>query len=238
MPTSCWQTSDGATERRALDCVSYYSILCCLYWPTQSFRHSRFVILLKSTEIKENDEFGSQVPPGKLGSHTDNSLFIFPSFIIDCGNAFEIMSDNNAWGASGLSNSSPTPYAKNKNNWIIINFSAHNHIEPTLNVSKCAEHRAWAVALLLYVITFGWLVNFGMKLLFSSCMTVLAVITSLAVVRLSPLFAVLDVRTRSRAVLEFAWASTLILAIVILRASVSLTAETRRSFARLRLVIR
>lgn len=42
---------------------------------------------------------------------TDNS-FIFPSFIIGCGNAFEIISDNNCWGASGLSSSSPTPYAE------------------------------------------------------------------------------------------------------------------------------
>lgn len=40
---------------------------------------------------------------------TDNSLFNFPSFIIGCGKAFEIISERSAGFASGLSSSSPTP---------------------------------------------------------------------------------------------------------------------------------
>lgn len=76
-----------------------------------------------------------------------------------------------------------------------------------------------------------------MKLLFSSSVTVLAVVSSLAVIGFAPLLAVLDVGTGRRSVLEFAGTSALVLAIVILGTGVSLPTETRRPLARLRFVV-
>lgn len=77
-----------------------------------------------------------------------------------------------------------------------------------------------------------------MELLFGPSVAVLAVVSSLAVVRLAPFFSVLDIRTGRGAVLELPRTAPFVFAIVILRTSVALAAETWWPLTWLRLIIR
>ena len=90
---------------------------------------------------------------------------------------------------------------------------------------------------LQHVVAFGRLVNFGMELLFGSGVAVGAVVAALAVGGFSPLVAVFHVGTRRRSILERLGTSPAIFVVVILRASVALPTQTRRTTALIRLVV-
>lgn len=65
----------------------------------------------------------------------------------------------------------------------------------TFHMGKCAENASWTVASLLDIVAFGGLIDFRMKLLLGACVTVLAIVTGLAITRFAPLLAVLDIGT-------------------------------------------
>ena len=76
-----------------------------------------------------------------------------------------------------------------------------------------------------------------MELLFGPGVTIGAMIAAFAVGRFSPLVAVFDVGTRRRSVLEGLRTAAPVFVVVVLRASVTLTTQTRRTTALIRLVI-
>lgn len=107
----------------------------------------------------------------------------------------------------------------------------------TFDMRECAKHTTRTIASLLYIIAFGWFVDFWMKLLFGTCVTILTIITGLTIGWFAPFFAVLDIRTRCRPIFEFPRTPSFVFAIVILRTSIALPAQTRRTLARLSFVI-
>lgn len=125
-----------------------------------------------------------------------------------------------------------------------------------LDVGKGAEGPARTVAGVLNVVTFGWLVDFGMKLLLGARMAVLTGIAGFTTDRVTPFITRLDVRTWSRPlkrsymrkliwiwieirvpVFVFLGTAPLVLVIVELRAGIALTTQPWWLFAWLRLVI-
>lgn len=100
-----------------------------------------------------------------------------------------------------------------------------------------AKDSAWTIAGLLHVVAFGGFVDLGMELLFRPCVTIRARVSLLAVPRLAPFLAVFHIWTWCRSIFVFPWTAPLILAVVILWTGVALSAQPRRSFARLGLVV-
>jgi hypothetical protein len=111
----------------------------------------------------------------------------------------------------------------------------------TFDVCESAEHSPGTIARLLYIVTFGALVYFRMKLLFCSSVTIGTHITCITIARFSPFLAVFYIRTRRRSgncnlvflasvswsnppIFEFPRASSFIFAVVILWAGVALPA--------------
>lgn len=103
---------------------------------------------------------------------------------------------------------------------------------------KGAEDSARAVSRLLHVVALGALVDLRVELLLGACVAVRTLVAVVAVARLAPLLAVLHVGAGGAAVLVLARRATLVLAVVVLWAGVTLAAEPRRALARLRLVRR
>lgn len=104
-------------------------------------------------------------------------------------------------------------------------------------MGECTENATRTIARLLYIIAFGWFINFRMKLLFGTCMTILAIIAGLTIGWFAPFFAVLYIRTRCWSIFKFTRTSPLILAIMILWTRVALSTQARWPFARFRFII-
>ena len=89
-----------------------------------------------------------------------------------------------------------------------------------------------------HVVAFGRFINLRMELLFGPSVAVSALVSVFAVGGFSPLVAVFNVGARRRPVFEGLRTPSAVFVVVVLRASVSLAAEPRRTTALVRLVVR
>lgn len=104
-------------------------------------------------------------------------------------------------------------------------------------MSKCAKCPSRAITRVLDVVALGRLVDFRVELLLSPGMAILTGVSGLAAHGVTPFVPTLHVGTGRRSVLELFGAAPLIFVIVKLGAGVALTAQPRRLFARLCLVV-
>ena len=110
----------------------------------------------------------------------------------------------------------------------MIKNSQISPLTTALCVGKRAEWASWTVARLLNVITLGALVDFRVKLLLCSRVTVRAGILIFAVLRVAPFVALLHTGTGRRTVLELFRRSTTVLVIVILWTGIPATNQCIR----------
>ena len=106
----------------------------------------------------------------------------------------------NHWLIGQLTRGSQFLYKDQRNTNITHTSSTvHNHQGLTLIVGKGTERSPWTVTSLLDIVALGRFVDFWVKLLLGSCVTVTAGMALITVGRVSPFIIQLDIGTRGRA---------------------------------------
>lgn len=104
-------------------------------------------------------------------------------------------------------------------------------------MSESAENGPRTISSLLNIVALGRLVDLRVKLLFSTGVTVLTIVTSFAVSWFTPFLTMLYTGTRCRSVLIFSGTASFVLAIVVLRTGIALSAESWGPFTWFCLVV-
>lgn len=105
-------------------------------------------------------------------------------------------------------------------------------------MSESTERPSRTVATLLNVIAFGGFVDLRVELLFCPRVAVRTAFSALTFTRVPPLITVLHRGTRQGSVFVFVRAPPAVFAVVIVGTCIALTAQPRRFFAKLSLVVR